>query len=191
MKNTVDTPWNRYALIAELAKRMDSVSPQFGKTALLKHIFFLGGIYNIDCGYDFRLYSYGPFDAQLLSDLDLVEHWGCVSVRRVNDTLGGYRIYPTDEVDSIRDKAVGFLEESRTKQALDDLVRTYGTMTARDLELRATTVYVAKNLWAKNESPTQETICQLVGQIKPKFSAQEIESAVMELNDRNHIQLSA
>ncbi len=191
MNYRIDIPWNRYALIAELAKRLDSVNSQFGKTALQKHIYLLQEIYGIDCGYDFQLYSYGPFDSQLLGDLDLVEHWECVSVSRVNETLGGYRIRPADKVESIREKAADFLNDSKTKKALDDLVSNYGAMTAKNLELRATTVYVERNLRNKRESPSRKRVCQLVGQIKPKFTEAEIEEAVTELNKRKHIQLAA
>ncbi len=186
----IDINWNRYALIAELTKRIHSVSPQFGKTALQKLVFFTQEVYKVDCGYDFKLYSYGPFDSQLLSDLDMVAHWGCVSIIRVNDSLGGYRIDPTESVDSIRDRAVEFLDTESTRNALNDLISTYGSMTARDLELRATTVYVAQDLHAKGEQSTLERVRHLVGQLKPKFSSDEIERAAIELNERHHIQIT-
>lgn len=191
MTATIDTPWKRYALIAELAKRLDIISPQFGKTALQKLVFILQEIYKIDCGYSFELYSYGPFDSRLLADLDLVEHWGCVHIQSVNAMLGGYRIRPSEKVDSIREKAAEFLDALTTKEALDNLCATYGPMKARDLELRATTVYVERNFRAKGESPTWRKVCHLVGQIKPKFTMSEIQLAVDELNARNHIQLAA
>jgi uncharacterized protein YwgA len=191
MNITVDIPWKRYALIAEMAKRLDSASMNFGKTALQKLVFFLQEIYRVDCGYDFELYTYGPYDSQLVSDLVLIEHWGCVSVTRVNDMLGGYQIRPTEAVDSIRGKAAGFLNDAKTKQALDDLVLTYGSMTARDLELRATTVYVARNFLRKGETATIEKVCRLVTELKPKFTADEIKQAVIELSERQHIQITA
>ncbi|MBF0560164.1 MAG: restriction endonuclease [Nitrospirae bacterium] len=191
MNITFDIPWKRYVLIAELAKRLDTVSPQFGKTALQKLVFLLQEVYKIDCGYDFELYSYGPFDSQLLGDLDLVESWGCVSVESVNALLGGYRIHPTKKVDLVREKATGFLDDAKTKSALDNLVSTYGALKARDLELRATTVYVERNLWAKNESPDKTTVCRFVAQIKPRFTRREIDQVVDELSERGHIRLSA
>ena len=191
MNIAFDIPWKRYALITELARRLDKVSPQFGKTALQKLVFLLQEVYEIDCGYDFELYSYGPFDSQLLNDLDIVECWGYVSVDRVNDTLGGYKICPTDTSESIREKATTFLDEASTQEAINDLVSTYGNMKARDLELRATTVYVANNLRIKKGYAPKEKICGLVGQIKPKFSAQEIEAAFEELRKKSHIQMAA
>ncbi len=183
-------PWKRYTLIPELAKRLEGVSPQFGKTALQKLVYFLEAIYGIDCGYDFSLHSYGPFDSTLLGDLDLVAHWGCVSVTNTTGTLGGYRIEPTDQVDLVREKGKEFLDDPRTRAALDDLVDKYGRMTARDLELRATTVYVDRSLRAKGEPHDKKTVCHCVGQVKPKFSAEEIERAVVELDERGHIELA-
>lgn len=189
MKITIDFPWKRYALIAELAKNVDTVSPQFSKTALQKLVFLLQEVYGVDCGYEFRLYSYGPFDSTLLGDLDTAELWGCVRVKHVNDTLGGYKIEPGDKVDSIRDKASAFLDDPKTIQALEHLVQVYGGMTAKDLELRATTVYVAHSLDAKGKTASEKEVCRLVGQIKPKFSPQEISKAVTELSGRGHIAL--
>lgn len=189
MKSKIEIPWKRYALIAELAKRLDPISPQFGKTALQKLVFFLQEIYQIDCGYDFELYSYGPFDSQLLNDLDLIDNWGCVSVNRVNDTFAGYRIRPTETVDSIRKKATEFLDNGKTKQALDDLVSNYGEMTAKNLELRATTVFIASDLQKKDEPSDKEKICYIVGKIKPKFTKQEIEEAAKELIEKGHLKI--
>jgi len=191
MKFTIDIPWKRYALIAELAKRLDAVSPQFGKTALQKLVFFLQEVYGVDCGYDFELYSYGPFDSQLLGDLDLVEHWGCVSIESVNAMFGGYRIRPTDKVDAVRSKATDFLDDEHTKAALNNLVEAYGSMTARDLELQATTVYVERNLRAKGKPIKKKEVCRIVSQIKPKFTSMEIENALLELSERKHIQVVA
>ncbi len=191
MNVPLNIPWYRYALIAELAKRLATVSPQFGKTALQKLVYFLQEVYGVDCGYDFAIYSYGPFDSQLLANLDLVEHFGCVSVQPVFSITGGYAIRPTEKVDAIRDKAADFLDDDKTKKALDELVTTYGCMTAKDLELRATTVYVAHNLRRKGEPATRTEVCRLVGQIKPKFSSLEIDQAVDELNVHGHIRLAA
>lgn len=145
----------------------------------------------MNCGYDFAIYSYGPFDSQLLADLDVVEHFGCVSVRPVFSITGGYAIRPSENVDAIRDKAAEFLDSDETKKALDELVVTYGRMTAKDLELRATTVYVARNLRDKGKLATRSEVCHLVGQIKPRFSNSEICQAVDELKSHDHIRLAA
>ena len=190
MNDRLNIPWHRYALIAELAKRLHDVRSQFGKTALQKLIYFLQEIYGVDSGYDFELYSYGPFTSQLLGDLDLVEHFGCITVHSVLSNLGGYEIRPTCKADSLREKASEFLSDPKTKAALDSLVATYGGMTAKSLELRATIVYAERDMHRKEKPAIKNDICRLVGQIKPKFTAIEIEKAVEELSGRKHIQLA-
>jgi len=42
MSFTFDLPWNKYGIIVDLAKRLECVSPQFGKTALQKTIILKG-----------------------------------------------------------------------------------------------------------------------------------------------------
>ncbi|MDD4951985.1 MAG: hypothetical protein PHV85_05505 [Desulfovibrionaceae bacterium] len=187
---SLELPWQRYALIAELARRLDGVSPQFGKTALQKLVYFLQTIYGVDCGYSYEFYSYGPFTSQLLNDLDLVAHFGGVSVEPGNSMMGGYHIKPKD-VDSIIERATEFLSEQQNRKALDSLVETYGRMTAKNLELRATIVYIERDMQRKKIGAKRGEICRLVSEIKPKFSTWEIEQAVDELNKRKHIQLSA
>jgi len=191
MSRTVDIPWRRYALIAELAKRLESVSKQFGKTALQKLVYFLQVIYGVDCGYSYEFYSYGPFASQLLNDLDLVAHFGGVSVQPVTFMMGGYAIHPAKEADTLRDRAADFLDNEKTKAALDSLVATYGNMTAKDLELRATIVYIERDMHRKGRPATKDEICRLVNEIKPKFSRPEIEQAVDELSGKEHVRLSA
>jgi len=159
MRVTIDIPWQRYALIAELAKRLQDVSPQFGKTALQKIVYFLQEIYGLDCGYDFRLYSYGPFAAQLLGDLDIVESIGCVEVRRLLTGTGGYVIRPTEKVDALQKRAGDFLSAPQTAKALHAVVDRFGRLSARDLELRATIVYVERDLLRKGKPATRTEIC--------------------------------
>jgi uncharacterized protein YwgA len=191
MTTALEVPWDRYALIAALAKRLDGVSPQFGKTALQKMVFLLEEAFGLSVGYDFTLYSYGPFDSQLLGDLDQVEHFGCVSVVSAGHDTPGYLIRPTDKVGALEKKAEAFLGADKTKKALNSLVATYGRLNARELELRATIVYVVRDFHRKGKGATKGSVCHLVQQIKPKYPPFEIEHAVEELRGNGHIALAA
>lgn len=190
MNTFTHSPEESSALIAELAKRLDGVSPQFGKTALQKLVYLLQAVYGIDCGYDFGLYSYGPFDSRLLGDLDVAEHWEYVSVRRGPDPFGGYQILPAKGAVSVKTESSKLLSSAATQSALHELVETYGGMSARDLELRATTVYVSCELLRGGSPPCEEDVCDSVGQVKPKFDRDEIRQAVQELAGRGHIKLA-
>ncbi|MDD4953196.1 MAG: hypothetical protein PHV85_11665, partial [Desulfovibrionaceae bacterium] len=121
-------------------------------------------------------------------DLDLVAHLGGVSLKPGNSMMGGYDIKPKD-VDFIIKRARKFFSEQTDSDALDSLVKTYGKMTAKDLELRATIVYIERDMQRKKGSADRGEICRLVAEIKPKFSSQQIDRAVDELNESKHIQL--
>jgi uncharacterized protein YwgA len=191
VSTALNIPWKRYALIAELSKRLNVISPQFGKTALQKLLYLLQEVYGVDCGYEFALYSYGPFDSQVLADLDLVEHFGCVSVQPAHSVTGGYTICPTEKVDALRERAADFLDDGKTRDALDSMISTYGRLTAKALELRATVVYVERDMHRHRRAASRAEVCRLVEQLKPKFSRQEIADAIDELSRNGHITLSA
>jgi uncharacterized protein YwgA len=196
MEHEFTIPWRRYALIPELVKRLSDVSPQLGKTVLQKMVFLLQAAYDLDCGYDFTMYSYGPFDSQLLGDLDLVESWGCVKVERIKS--GGFRIVPTAETDKVRNRAADFLDSEDVKNAFEALAKDYGGKSAGELELRTTLIYVDKH-WRSGDElpwhngsafPTRNELQNIVHEIKPKFSNADMNSAVIELLKLGHICLA-
>lgn len=51
---------------------MGKVWPQFGKTVLQKLVYLLTTIYVVPTGYEHTLYTYGPFSAELASDVETV-----------------------------------------------------------------------------------------------------------------------
>ena len=85
---TINIPWHRYALIAELTQRLEGKSSQFGKTSLQKMIYLLQELSGVTTNYQFSLYTHGPFTGQLLGDLDLVEALGAVRVQYVISAFG-------------------------------------------------------------------------------------------------------
>ena len=60
----------RVAVIAEFA---DKLSGKLGRTAIMKPMFFLQELKGLPLGYSFRIYTYGPYDAQVLADLKVAE----------------------------------------------------------------------------------------------------------------------
>jgi len=85
---TINIPWHRYALIAELTQRLEGKSSQFGKTSLQKIIYLLQELSGVTTNYQFSLYTHGPFTGQILGDLDLVEALGAVRVQYVISAFG-------------------------------------------------------------------------------------------------------
>lgn len=183
MTVSVEIPWHRYALIAELASRLQGKSPQFGKTVLEKMVYLLQELHAVPVGYDFSLYTYGPFSSGLLSDLDYVESLGGVSVSYTG--FGGYVISPGKENESVKRKANEFLSES--DNALTSVVEEFGRLSAKDLELRSTIIYVDRDVRSAGRSLTRDELVQLIREIKPHFTEQTIRDAFTELEGRGYL----
>src|SRR5437879_13176120 len=81
----MSTDVNRLAVITWLAENAGSL----GRTALMKYCYFLQIVCGVPLGYRFSLYSYGPFDSDVLSDLDVVEPMAGVK-SSVEYFSGGY-----------------------------------------------------------------------------------------------------
>jgi len=180
MKNAIR--WEKYALIVELADRLKNTSSQFGKTALQKMIFLLQEVYNVDLGYKFDLYTYGPFTSELLQDLDLVESIGGVKVLPTALGAGGvkgYQILPGERGEAVKEKAKEFLD--KISDSLNNLINNFGHYSAKSLELRSTIVYVAKDMVRSKGTVDQSELVRIVKEIKPKFSSDDIQKAVTEM----------
>jgi hypothetical protein len=88
----------RLAVITELVSR--APSGHVGRTALMKFCYLLQTVRGVPLGYRFTLYSYGPFDSSVLSDLGTAESLGAVRSNVVYHSGGyGYRISKGDSSD--------------------------------------------------------------------------------------------
>jgi hypothetical protein len=145
-------------------------------------IYLLQEAYGVKCGYQFEIYTYGPFTSQLLQDLDLVEAFNGVRVSPVISALGGYHIEPGEQNTEVREKAREFLKNQEVSQAIDNLIQDFGSFNAKELELLATIVYVDRDM--RDEGLSREDLIKMVGEIKPKFSLAEIETEVSKLEGK-------
>lgn len=189
MQVSLNIPWNRYGLIAELAHKLQDKCPQFGKTVLQKMVYLLQELYGVDCDCQFDLYTYGPFTSQLLQDLDLVEAVGGVKVIPVNSGTGGYKIVPGEQNESLREKAQDFLDNDSVSDAINRLIDDFGDLWAKDLELRSTIVYVAREMERSLDLLSLKELNSIVQKIKPKFTEEEIAAGIAELDSKNFIKL--
>ncbi len=187
MKTSLNIPWNRYGLITELAYRLKDKSAQFGKTILQKMVFLLQEVYGVNCGYQFDLYTYGPFTPQLLQDLDLVETLGGVQIQPVISGFGGYHIVTGEKNDALREKAEDFLKNPAVSSAINKLIENFSCFNAKELELISTIVYVDRDMKATSQIITRDDMVQIVNHLKPKFSLEEICAAVDKLESDKKI----
>ncbi|MBI3979121.1 MAG: hypothetical protein HY331_13130 [Chloroflexi bacterium] len=181
MSSSASVPWNRIGLISYLADRMKGTSPQFGKTALVKVVYILQEHKGVPCDYQFSLYNHGPFSSQILSDLDYADFIGVVDVVYRESGYGGYVIEPGEEASVAQGRARAFLEQHR--EAISSVTDQFGRCSAKELELRATTLYVQKDASQRNAPLTLEQLARQVRLIKPQFSDREVLAAIGKLED--------
>src|ERR1041384_2648386 len=98
----------RTAVIAYLAEH--SPAKWIGRTALMKYCYFLQVLRDVPLGYNFTLYSYGPFDSTVLSDLGNAEALGIIEETPML-TGYGYKIKNVVPDEDLTELAGQFLEQ--------------------------------------------------------------------------------
>ncbi len=171
-------PWNRYALMAEVAARYGQSGRQLRKTSLMKMIYLLEELHDVDVGYRFGIYTYGPFDAQVLEDLDVLGSMDVLEVKRDPDGWG-YQIQASGEADGVKANAADFLAEH--SERVDALFEEFGDKSAVDLELESTIVFVHKRAVEKDQDPTPDSVAKIVNGLKPKFTRSHIKKTYERL----------
>jgi len=175
-----ELPWNQCGVISELTKKLSTTSPQFGKTVLQKMVFLLQEVHHVDLGYSFNFYTYGPFAAELLGDLDFAQRVGAVEVLAVGLEVGhGYKIIPGKKVDEILQRTCSFLKENMS--GIDAVVDSFGKKTAKELELLTTIVYLNKEVTSNEMTMTESDAVLKIRELKPKYSDNEVKQGLHEL----------
>lgn len=164
--------FQRLALLAELSRRA-----RLGRTAIMKLSFFLQESLGVPLGYDFSLYSYGPFDSDVLADITTAERLNVLksSVEFYPSGSTGYLYSEGSDAKSAKDIASRFLAEN--EQKIQWVLTHFGNKNAGELELLSTILFVAK---FHNPKDVPDLVEQ-VKLIKPHFSPERIESGFNEL----------
>ena len=170
---------NRIATITRLAEK----APNLGRTALMKYCYFLQILRRVPLGYSFSLYSYGPFDSDVLADLDATESVGGVKTNIVYYPGGyGYRIEPGDRTEGAKRWGTDFLE--KYEGDIDWVLTQFGNLGSASLELASTIIYSDREGAARSEKLTPEQLGQRVHDLKPRFSNTQILGLLMDLRGR-------
>ena len=180
--DSVQKAWNQYALIVELAERLEG--RPFGRTALQKLTYLLQELRGVDVGYEFPLHTYGPYSSELSADLDTLAAMQGVQVLP-DARQGGFQITAGARAASVLE--VGGESARRHSDAIGAVVDEFGGMTAKELELRATLVFAERDARRRRERLSEARLVEVVHEIKPHFSAAQIGAALRELRDRDHI----
>lgn len=172
---------NQVALIAELVRRAHTPP---GRTALMKLAYFLKTLKGVPLSYDFGLYTYGPFDSDVLDDLKYAEALRAVESEVTLYLTGGkgYQYRPGSHIDEVTNCAEAFL--SKYSESIDWVLENFGTRSVQDLEMASTLIFVDR---ATLESGAKQKIPDLVRRVravKPYLSSEAIEREARESKDK-------
>lgn len=154
-----------------------------GKTAVMKTIFMLQQVKHIDLGYEFSIYTYGPYDAAVMEEIDELVSDGLLS-----STVYHYKDYIGYTL-SITDSGVKAISNSEDKDttALKEILDFVRGKSAKDLELYSTIIYV-EDWYLKNDKASNvDSIIHKVHELKPHFSEKIIQKAYTCLSEENFL----
>jgi hypothetical protein len=155
-----------------------------GRTALMKLCYFLQEPCGARLGYSFSLYSYGPFDSAVLSDLGEGEALGILREEVISYPSGyGYRISCALDPDELAKLGGELLH--RYQGEIDWVIREFGNFSAADLELASTLVYADREARAAEEKISITELSRRVQEVKPRFSNDHILRQAEYLESKN------
>lgn len=170
----------RLALIPVLAgKHKDKY---IGRTALMKYMYFLQTLRNVPLGYNFSLYTYGPFDPDVLFDLNVsVATHVCEATLEQHVGGYGYKIIPKANAETIKTENKEFLD--KYKEDIDWLFEKFGEYRSADLELVSTIIYVDREFFEKKAKDENKVLVDTIHGIKPHFSKDKIIEFIEKLSN--------
>jgi uncharacterized protein len=178
----------RMALISVLAEQ--SPKGTIGRTGVMKLLYFLQVLRDVPLDYRFTLYSYGPFDSDVLSDLADSEALGVVATTIRQFSGGyGYEITPGPNANWLQDRAVAFLRQH--EKDIEWVVGNFGGLNSGQLELVSTIVYVDREAAENDQRPSLDDISEIVHEIKPHFSMDKIMEFAVWLSNSQLIRAAA
>lgn len=170
---------NRIAILARLVK--SSPTGYLGRTAIMKLLYLLSVIKNVPLGYRFTLYSYGPFDSTVLQDVDFASTLDALQSSPVAYPGGlGYTIQPASGCEEAEALGKDFLDQY--EDDIEWVVSQFGTLTATELELASTIVYVDQELVGDAISDVE--LARKVEDVKPHFQADRILARIHSLQGK-------
>ena len=165
-----------------LIVKMSEITPNIGKTAVMKCIYLLQTIKQVPLGYRFEIYTYGPYSSSVMDEIDYARQCGYISVESLTYPTGqfGYQI----KCNEAGKKYVSGCElVSKYSNEINEIMSEFGDKKATDLELLSTIIFVS----TVYKLSDKKEITDLVGIIKPKFDTAYINEAIDYLKEKTYI----
>ncbi|OJU14327.1 MAG: hypothetical protein BGN88_05650 [Clostridiales bacterium 43-6] len=159
----------RIGVISTIVKN----EPGLGKTAIMKILFILQKVYKLPMNYEFSIYTYGPYSAEVMEDVDCAAHEDIISVS-IMPYPNGITGYAINESKNIDKYILGNSLVTEYINSINEVTGMFGKKPAKELELDSTIIYVydlhKKNKW----ECTEDNIINDVKEIKPHFDIEHI-----------------
>jgi len=142
---------------------------RFGRTKLMKHLYFLKEVGGLEVDVDFKLYSYGPFSSAVLRTLNELSH-----AQQVAET-------PPDEDQEASSYDYALAQGEGTALGISDVQKQLiENLTGRSaLELEAlSTLHLTSRLL---ESTDEDLVVERVKNMKPYFRIEALRAYWREL----------
>jgi uncharacterized protein len=178
----------RRALIPVLASR--SKGGYLGRTSLMKYMYLLQAVRGVPLGYRFTLYSYGPFDSNVLADLSVAEAFEAVeSELELYQGGYGYRISPARNAKWLEKRYEKILK--KYDKDVEWVIKNFGSFSSAELELVGTIIYVDREATGSRKKLGLNQVAKLVHEVKPHFSIDKVLQYARQLADESILQASA
>jgi hypothetical protein len=166
---------------------MKAPGQKLGRTQVMKLSYFLQELKGVSLGYDFRLFTYGPFDSEVLSDLATATSVNMVDEKTVIYPSGyGFEITPGRHAERITRELESTLPDVAAQ--VDAVVKEFGSCGAAELELRSTILFVDRELSQGSSPTTALALAERIRQIKPHFSETTILDRVRDMEGKGWLQ---
>ena len=166
---------------------LNAPEQKLGRTQLMKLFYFLQELKGVDLGYDFRLFTYGPFDSEVLSDLATACGMNNVHEQPVIHPRGyGYKISPGTNAIVLNNAFQ--MSSPATAVLVDDVIKEFSSFSAAELELRSTVLFVDREFKQSNTTISPLSLAKKVREIKPHFSESLIHDRVQEMVSKQWLQ---
>lgn len=182
--NVMETWWRKLGLIAALVDR--APAKMLGRTGIMKLPFLLQAVRGVPLGYDFRLYTYGPFDSDVLDDLSYAQAVGAITEETVYFPNGyAYEVRPGPRCAHVQNLAKDWLAQYQDE--INWAIREFGRCSASELELLSTIVFVDRDNARQGKTAAIEELARQVQEVKPHFGMPHVLAKCRELDKKDYL----
>jgi uncharacterized protein YwgA len=176
----------KFGLNAYILRQLGKERRYYGKIVIQKIAYFLQEAKNVDFGYRFVFYHYGPYSEELSRDIQLMQLNNLI-ISSIDPMGMGYDInLIEDEASQYIDKSKKIVEKYESK--INKVLNDFAKLDPAQLELYATIHFVYNDLKKKqNGKRLRNMIFNIVKKMKPKFSPAKIENSYNKLLNMGYL----